>query len=187
LITTVPLTEEQAGDKAWIQVSPMLPVEEQISLERMFQQMSKKTPQFGEKIAKYFLHMKGVRDKTELIVEVCDRYVKKQMISQKEKEGILEREKLVSTEILEGVAMPHGLIEGKSFLTFIILDEPIVWGRTTVRLVVLGCFKRGDDRMKEELEHLFKMLLDERIRKEMLSCVTEKQLEEKINGYYDRG
>ena len=40
--------------------------------------------------------------------------------------------------------------------------------------------------MKEELEQLFKMLLDERIREEMLSSVTEKQLEEKINGYYER-
>lgn len=186
LITTVPLTEEQARKKAWIQVSPMLPAEEQISLERMFQQMSKKTPQLEEKIAKYFLHIKGVRDKTELMLKVCDRYVERQRISPKEKEGILEREKLVSTEIVEGVAMPHGLIEGESFLSFIILDEPVVWGRTTVKLVILGCFQRGDDRMKEELEQLFKMLLDERIREEMLSCVTEKQLEEKINGYYER-
>ena len=121
-----------------------------------------------------------------MILKVCDRYVERQRISPKEKEGILEREKLVSTEIVEGVAMPHGLIEGESFLSFIILDEPVVWGRTTVKLVILGCFQRGDDRMKEELEQLFKMLLDERIREEMLSCVTEKQLEEKINGYYER-
>ena len=43
--------------------------------------------------------------------QLCNSYVEMGQISKEEKAGILERESLVSTEIVDGVAMPHGLIQ----------------------------------------------------------------------------
>ena len=61
-----------------------------------------------------------------------------------------------------------------------------MWGRTRVRLVILGCFHRGDERMKQELEHIFQMLLNEERKEELLSCKTISQLEERISEYYKK-
>ncbi len=186
LITTVPLTEEEASGKAWIQVSPLLTLEEQISLENMFKRLGRRKRWQENGVTKYFCFLSGKMRKSDILEQICDAYVEQGKISPEEKAGIMERESLVSTEILDGVAMPHGLIQKESFLTFILLEHPVMWGRTRVRLVILGCFHRGDERMKQELEHIFQMLLNEERKEELLFCKTISQLEEKISEYYKK-
>lgn len=184
IITTVPLDNQSARGKAWVQVSPLLNVEEQIAVERVFKRLGRGKRWEKDGVPKYFWRFDGRLKKQEIIELICNKYITEGMISEDEKLGILEREKMVSTEILEGVAMPHGLIQKESFLTFVMLENPVMWGRTKVKLVILGCFKRGDTRMKEELEHIFRMFLDEETKKELLACETTLQLEEKIDEYY---
>lgn len=184
LITTVPLSPEEALGKPWVQVSPLLTLEEQISLENMFKRLGRRNQWQEDGVPKYFQYLDGKVRKRELLERICDGYVKLRKITEEEKKGILEREALVSTEILEGIAMPHGLIQKESFLTFVLLEHPVMWGRTKVRLVILGCFHRGDERMKQELEHIFQLLLNEEKKEELLSCKTISQLEEKISEYY---
>lgn len=186
LITTVPLTEEEAAGKAWVQVSPLLTLEEQISLENMFKHLGRRSRWQEDGVPKYFRYLNGKMKKQDILEQLCNSYVEMGQISKEEKAGILERESLVSTEIVDGVAMPHGLIQKASFLTFVLLEHPVMWGRTRVRLVILGCFHRGDERMKQELEHIFQMLLNEERKEELLDCKTISQLEEKISEYYKK-
>lgn len=186
LITTVPLDSQSARGKVWVQVSPLLAAEEQIALEQVFKRLGRARRWEKNGVPKHFHYLRGRLKKQEIIEHICNKYVRDGMISEEEKIGILEREQLVSTEILEGVAMPHGLIQKESFLIFIMLEHPVLWGRTKVKLVILGCFKRGDTRMKEELEHLFRIFLNEESKQELLTCETTLQLEEKINGYYEK-
>ena len=40
--------------------------------------------------------------------------------------------------------------------------------------------------MKQELEHIFQMLLNEERKEELLFCKTISQLEEKISEYYKK-
>ncbi|MFQ8871340.1 MAG: PTS sugar transporter subunit IIA [[Ruminococcus] torques] len=68
---------------------------------------------------------------------------KKRFITEQEAEGIVGRENLVSTEIVEGIAMPHGLIEGSSFLVFALLKEPIIWGENIGKVSCYGMFSAG--------------------------------------------
>ena len=82
--------------------------------------------------------------------------------------------------------MRHGLIAGASFLVFALLKEPVIWGRTEVKLVVLGCFQRGDERMKEELEYLFRLFLNESDKQELLASRTAEQMEEYMGEYYGK-
>lgn len=183
LTTTIPLTDRAAKGRAWVQVSPLLTLEEQISLEKMFRRLDGPQKWSCKGVPKFCCYLKGKLKKQEILERICDDHVKKGMISEQEKQGILDRESLVSTEILDGIAMPHGLIQNESFLSFVMLEHPVMWGRTKVKLVILGCFRRGDERMKEELEHIFQMLLKEETKKDLLSCKTIQQMEEKIGGY----
>ena len=93
---------------------------------------------------------------------------------------------MVSTQIDEGIAMPHGLIEGSSFLVFALLKEPIIWGRTSVKLVVMGCFQRGDERMKEELEYIFHLFLNLEDKNRLLSCKSAEEIERCMEVYYGK-
>ena len=169
-----------------MQVSPLLTLEEQISLENMFKHLGRRSRWQEDGVPKYFRYLNGKMKKQDILEQLCNSYVEMGQISKEEKAGILERESLVSTEIVDGVAMPHGLIQKASFLTFVLLEHPVMWGRTRVRLVILGCFHRGDERMKQELEHIFQMLLNEERKEELLDCKTISQLEEKISEYYKK-
>ena len=82
--------------------------------------------------------------------------------------------------------MPHGLIGGNSFLVFVLLNNPVVWGRTKVSLVVLGCFRRGDERMKEKLEYIFRLFLNEEKKEKLLLCRSAGEIREYMEDYYGK-
>ena len=117
-------------------------------------------------------------EKIELLNYLCDLCREKRFITEQEAEGIVGRENLVSTEIVEGIAMPHGV--------FALLKEPIIWGRTSVKLVVMGCFQRGDERMKEELEYIFHLFLNLEDKNRLLSCKSAEEIERCMEVYYGK-
>ncbi|MDD3361147.1 MAG: PTS sugar transporter subunit IIA [Hespellia sp.] len=183
-ISTVPLNREKTRGKPWVQMSPILSFSEQLSLEQVINELNNRGSWKKNGVEKHFVCMKKKMEKEELLLDLCRECREEGLISDIEAEGILSREELVSTEIVEEIAMPHGLIEGESFLVFAILPTPVMWGRTKVKVVVLGCFQRGDERMKEELEFLFRLFLNEEIRGKILASENEEELEKCIEGYY---
>ena len=100
--------------------------------------------------------------------------------------GIVGRENLVSTEIVEGIAMPHGLIEGSSFLVFALLKEPIIWGENIGKVSCYGMFSAGDERMKEELEYIFHLFLNLEDKNRLLSCKSAEEIERCMEVYYGK-
>lgn len=177
---------EKLNGKTWIELSPVFDIKEQIAFEQLLANLNGHKAWDRQGVPKYFIQINEVMEKKELLEYLCDLYEKKGMISRHEGNGILGREEMVSTEITEGIAMPHGLIEGGSFLVFALLGEPVIWGRTKVKLVVLGCFQRGDERMKEELEYIFRIFLSEEDKKKMLACKTAVQIKEYMEEYYGK-
>ncbi len=185
-IMTFPYEGESLNGKVCIELSPVFDIKEQIALEQLLGQLNGHRSWERAGVQKYYEQIDGGMDKRKLLEYFCGLYEKKGMISRHEANGILGREELVSTEITEGIVMPHGLIEGESFLVFALLRDPIVWGRTRVKLVVTGCFRRGDERMKEELEYLFHIFLNEADKKKLLSCQSAEQAEEYMEEYYGK-
>lgn len=183
-ISTVPLTEQEAKGKPWVQVSPLLKLEEQSALENMFWKLKDKKQWKEKGVKKYYVGMSRKMEKQPLLAYLCEWCEERGLMSKDESKGIRTREELVSTEIIEGIAMPHGLIEGDSFLVFAILPFPVMWGRTKVKIIILGCFGCGDERMKVELKFLFRLFLNDEARKEMLGCKDVKQLEGYVEAYY---
>jgi len=91
----------------------------------------------------------------------------------------MKRENLVSTEISPFAALPHCLIDGESFFVFVLMKNPVPWGKANVRLVILGCFKRGDEKIKEVLA---RMELSETVRGETLTLEQFAQLADLLRG-----
>lgn len=110
----------------------MLDIKEQIALEQLVGNLARHRKWRYESVSKMYLYIDQYMEKIELLNYLCDLCREKRFITEQEAEGIVGRENLVSTEIVEGIAMPHGLIEGSSFLVFALLKEPIIWGRTSV-------------------------------------------------------
>ena len=185
-ITTFPIEESEIADKPWVWLSPMLDIKEQIALEQLVGNLAHHQKWRYESVPKMYLYIDRYMEKMELLNYLCDLCREKRFITEQEAEGIVGRENLVSTEIVGGIALPHGLIEGNSFLVFALLKEPIIWGRTSVKLVVMGCFQRGDDRMKEELEYIFHLFLNLEDKNRLLSCKSAEEVERYMEVYYGK-
>ena len=185
-ITTFPVEEPEIMGKPWVRLSPMLDIKEQIALEQLVGNLARHRKWRYESVSKMYLYIDQYMEKIELLNYLCDLCREKRFITEQEAEGIVGRENLVSTEIVEGIAMPHGLIEGSSFLVFALLKEPIIWGRTSVKLVVMGCFQRGDERMKEELEYIFHLFLNLEDKNRLLSCKSAEEIERCMEVYYGK-
>lgn len=103
-----------------------------------------------------------VKSKKELLDQVCDELIKKQVIHSENKKEILSREELSSTEINRYVAIPHCIIESgnKTTFTVITLKNPIEWGRGEARLVFIGVIARNSTLNKKIFPLLYKLTMD---------------------------
>ena len=78
--------------------------------------------------------------------------------------SMLEREESISTYVGEGVAIPHGTLEGKRYinrdaLSFVRFAEPVDWGGMGEVTVAIGIAAK-DDGQVEVLAELASILLD---------------------------
>ncbi|MEY8354948.1 BglG family transcription antiterminator [Lachnospiraceae bacterium 54-53] len=103
-----------------------------------------------------------VRNKKELLDQVCDELIKKNIIHPGNKKEILNREELSSTEVNRYVAIPHCIIESgnKTTFTVITLKNPIEWGRGEARLVFIGVIARNSTLNKKIFPLLYKLTMD---------------------------
>jgi len=78
-------------------------------------------------------------------------------------QSMLERERSISTYVGEGVAIPHGTLDGQDAiirdgLSFLSFPDGVDWDGSSVRLCI-GIAKRGDDHLAV-LAELAEILLD---------------------------
>ena len=50
----------------------------------------------------------------------------------------------------------------------------------------MGCFQRGDERMKEELEYIFHLFLNLEDKNRLLSCKSAEEIERCMEVYYGK-
>lgn len=126
---------------------------------------------------------KGTRD--EAIFDLVDALYKASTIEDRDLflNAIMEREKIVSTGIGMGVAIPHAKLSHlKKFFIIIGIqkDRAIEWNsidKIPVRLIFM--IGGPEDRQNEYLQilsHLTKIIKDESLRKRLVSCVSKEQV-----------
>lgn len=152
VISTINIDSNFLKNKALIQVSHVL---NDIDIQKLDNELNKIYLQsylkslFNENV---FYKKLDFKNKTELLDYVCSDMVTKDFICLEDKEIILNREKLSSTEISNLVAVPHCIsVENKNSIAICTLTNPINWGNTRVKLVFVACL----DPDKKENKHVF--------------------------------
>ena len=152
IISTINIDKPLIKDKALIKVSHVLNDDDiqniEHELNKIYLQGYLKSL-FNEKV---FYNRLDVKDKNQLLEYVCSDMVNKDFISSEDKEIILNREKLSSTEISNLVAVPHCIsAKNKNSIAICTLTNPINWGNARVKLVFVACL----DPDKKENKHVF--------------------------------
>ncbi|MGL5345797.1 MAG: BglG family transcription antiterminator [Peptostreptococcaceae bacterium] len=152
IISTINIENQYTKDKGFIQVSHVL---NEIDIQKIEDKLNKSylqsylTSLFNVDI---FYKNLELKDKKQLLEFVCSDMVNKDFISKEDKETILNREKLSSTEISDLVAVPHCIsVKNKNAIAICILKDAINWGNTSVKLVFVACL----DSDKKENKHIF--------------------------------
>lgn len=160
-ITMLPDGRESGLGKEVVTVSPFLNEKDQMRINSALMRLKKR--ESLETLCRrdcFYLWDKPVRKKG-VLTRICDLLIEQGRLTEEQKNAVMKRESLVSTEISPFAALPHCLVDGESFFVFILMKNPVPWGKANVKLVILGCFKRGDEKIKAVLERLFLMVSDE--------------------------
>ncbi|WP_256867298.1 BglG family transcription antiterminator [Streptococcus dysgalactiae] len=91
--------------------------------------------------------------------------------------SILQREKMGSTSVYTGIALPHANPEmvGRSQLSLLTLKEPVIWGKNRVKVVMLISIKEGEEELyKEALVHLYSKIDNEAFIDSLSQTADEK-------------
>ncbi|MGX7205896.1 BglG family transcription antiterminator [Enterococcus pingfangensis] len=132
-----------------------IPIEE--DYRKIDQFMRKMNYVFGIKID-YFTK-KNFQDKEELLLELLSGIGTPEMF-----ESILEREDFSTTDISDGIAIPHPLLTSKLEKTKIavaIQDKPIDWGSQFVDLIIMIVPGKNDQKITSRvMEEIYNIIKD---------------------------
>lgn len=101
------------------------------------------------------------KSKEEILKTANDILVKKGCITKDFYQSVLDREKISSTEIGNGIAIPHGLdtFVNHTAIVLITLEEPILWKEDMVRVVFFTAVSfEQKDIMKKLLKDLYHLI-----------------------------
>ena len=139
ILSTVPL-KEICSDKV-IRINSMLKKEdiekiEEIIFHKNVNIIQEVSDLFNEK---NFYVDKNFKSKEECINFLAEKAMKDGLINEFTKKSIFDRENISSTSIGDLAAIPHPVYseQGKSFISILVLNEPIVWGEFLVQVVFL--------------------------------------------------
>ena len=150
IVSTVPLNIQF---KNIVICSPFLGQDDLNNLEEKFNNMKKriflkkKINLFEEDL---FLLKEECMSKEEVIYLLYRKLHNKGYVDENYYDSVLEREKISSTSYAEGIAIPHPMSMNakKTVAAVCVLQQPIMWGKFKVNLIILLCFKEND---KKEL------------------------------------
>ncbi|WP_238882222.1 BglG family transcription antiterminator [Clostridium sp. YIM B02551] len=132
-----------------ILISPLLSEKDIRKLEIVINSIKNKTPNLDKKsvINEDFIYInEQYNSKEELIKDICEKLRNRSYINDGFLQSILEREEKYTTEVGNGVAIPHGNFKyvNAPIVVYIKLKEPIKWKEAQVQIVLLVCTREKD-------------------------------------------
>lgn len=107
-----------------------------------------------------FFARSSMTNKTAILEEMVDSLRQQNIVGEGFLQSVLEREKLGSTVLGTGIAIPHplGLMAKETKIVIRILDKPIKWDqKQSVRAVFLLCISKND---YEEAINIYELLVE---------------------------
>ncbi|WDV46591.1 BglG family transcription antiterminator [Clostridiaceae bacterium M8S5] len=159
IISTVPLHI----DTPVLVISPIFTQSDVKKVEFFINKINKKISSKGteeENMAKeIFYRSKKIYNRKQLIHDMCEFLKVKQYIKNGFEETVLSREALISTEVGNLIAIPHGDQKEvkKSCIALTVLKHPIIWDSQTVEFVFMLCIAEKDlSKTKTFIKNLYK-------------------------------
>lgn len=151
IVSTVPLKNMR---KPSIIVSPMMGISDVKAINNFYLEYMFK----NKKAISYFNHLSAVvkdefifpklniDDKNDLIDFITKRIEDKGFVSSKFADSVKERERISTTDLGNGVAIPHGQgrYVNQSVIAIATLSIPIDWGKNKVSVVILIAMRIND-------------------------------------------
>ena len=108
-----------------------------------------------------FLNMQFL-SKESVINFLCNEFLRKNIVEEPYWVSVLEREKMASTEVGGGVAIPHGdpKFVRNSRLALLTLKKPIIWGEGKVNIIFMVCISSNDLTKSRQIFTCFNELLE---------------------------
>ncbi|MBE3593287.1 MAG: transcription antiterminator [Thermoanaerobacter sp.] len=139
VISTVPIEI----NKPFINISPLLTQNDIRRLDEFIQALNKRSNLIDTQL----LDVDGIYLKKEdLLNKVCMELHKKGYVKEEYIQDVITREKIASTAIGNGIAIPHGLPEhvNKSVFTVVRLKNPIAWDEEKVDMLFMVSLTQSD-------------------------------------------
>jgi len=125
-------------------------------------------------------------DKTELLQLIADNFVSLGFVEGEYLQALLEREAKVSTFLINGVAIPHGVNEAKDQVKntgVVIVQVPagISWNdKGDVAKLIVGIAAKGKDHL-DLLQRLTTVVMDENLAAKLSSTTDKKDILDALN------
>lgn len=100
----------------------------------------------------------------EALYFLTDQLIEKGLVKEEYQKSVIDRERLSSTYICNGVSMPHGnpYTVNRSTISFLRFTTPCDWFGKPVRLVILPSFNNEDvNDLKEIIRFLYQLISEE--------------------------
>lgn len=186
VISTVPLQIDQPI----LMISPLLVQNDIQKIDNFIYTHSKLSGDKGTKTQgvgkEVFLRSKRFENYEQLIREMCSSLEKKQYIKKDFIHSVLHREKIMATEIGNGIAIPHGdPSEVKnSCIALTVLEHPLKWKTEIVKSVFLICFSEKD---LTKTKFIIRNLYEKMDNQEFLQGLTKgpKEIAKLLEGLLD--
>ncbi|WP_028992052.1 BglG family transcription antiterminator [Thermoanaerobacter thermocopriae] len=172
VISTVPIEI----NKPFINISPLLTQNDIKRLDEFIESLTKKS----NLIETQLIEVDDIYlQKEDLLSKVCMELSKKGYVKDEYLEDVITREKIASTAIGNGIAIPHGLPEhvNKSVFTVVRLKNPMVWDEEKVDMLFMIALTQRDI---GKARYIFRKLYNKLESSEFVESIKKAKNKEEI-------
>ena len=119
-----------------------------------------------------FLTRPGGRTKEDILADICDVIKRQEDVAGNFYELVLERESFAQMDYGNLIAIPHPneIASEETFAYVTVLDEPVVWNRLPVRIILLTSVgRRADENRQKFYESTARFALDKEAVRQLIA------------------
>ncbi len=123
--------------------------------------------------ADHFMVVKEHLTQAELFARICDQLEAEELVASGFRASLQERERIVSTMLGEGIALPHslGLLARRTLVYTVLAPQGIDWSNGEIAtLIFVLAISKADYEEAMGLYDLFLALMNEKASRNLLAC-----------------
>lgn len=180
IISTVPIKSE----KPILIITPLLNEKDIRKIEIFLNNTVNKDKRFSGFTSEDLIEINAkYKNKEELLKAISTKLINGNFVKEEFYKKVLEREKQYSTEVGNGVAIPHSPLEyvNTSIVAYVKLYNPIKWETELVDTVIFICVAQEDvSKFKPMLRNLYNSIDDSETLEKLKKCNNKEKIVESL-------